>query len=1462
MWIGDGAFYGCEGLASVTIPNSITKISRNLFCYCTGLISVTIPDSVTDIEQAAFYGCTGLTTLTLGNSLTNIGESAFRNCYTLAGITIPNSVTSIKEGAFERCWSMTFVEIPDSVTDIGNHAFDNCEKLTSVTIPGSVNRIGNRAFASCTSLQSLSFQDGIKVIGMSAFSACERLTTVAFPDSLRTIGKDAFAGCTELLSITLPDNLTSIGENAFYNTAWYNNNAFAISNNWIIGSVQEPVYLGDYCYCYNGSISHIVLKEGTKGICDKAFADNKSLTNITIPDSVKWIGNDVFFNCTSLVDITFSEGLTSIGACAFSGCTGIVDITLPDCVTSLDGSAFSNCTGLVHISLPDSLASMGKYVFSRCTSLVEITIPNKITVIEEEAFSYCTSLVNVTIGDSVLTIGKNAFAGCTSLEGLFLPDGITTIANYAFSDCTNLVSIILPGNLTSIESYVFFRCISLMNVMIPDSVTEIEGDAFSGCKSLDRITIPDSIKQIGYGAFNNCENLEDVFYLGTEKQFMQIKNNMPKAEMHYITKDDIQLAYCTGNTQATFYLDGKEYEFPFPFNIATNAYAGKDVKYILDEEEKLTYLVGVYRFTAVFEDFDYQKKSFKADGVYYGVSDHCLQSEALAGFNASLDMRFGEIIYISTYQIEENDKTRNMLFSIAYENSVQGIYRGMEIKNGKKYIKIEADGSLVSYPCMDITDADERYIDSTVICSIVNGRFSSLKPVVQNKLSKNNVLRKYLDDYKKASDQMLSSISDSIGSKIGVDLDDPGSEITVESLSKQMQESDRSKKTAYISLNNCEDEKAIAAAYKALAEVYIDSIRGGSFDFSEIKWKDLEKKTGEISIGIQMVNAIYHSMKGSGIYNRNIDSYTVTIDVTAMATAYFGKITLTKGDDTFSGQVNSSVESTKAVMQDYYEKLGDVFQDEVAYIASSFVYEFCKETGIYHHAKEKIKTTINERYKKIIDTFSDKQAAKFKKIVTSDLKDLLVEVIEGISFTSDLLKKLNSTNTITPATVESIRKDLIELAFDEKDIGKAATKNAKKTLKKEQQRLINALNDYLAGKEVRYESIEDEIGTIDKIKDWFKEVIQCPVDIEVYNENDQLIGYVDSTESRGEYLWCNDSIELYVKGSSKIICFPADKTITIKTIATDNGTMNISLVHMNGSKEIGRLNFYQVSLVKGQDYTQTCKTGKTLAQEMNTIILKGNDTEIKPDEYFAGENVTGISVSTTTTPGGFAVGDGKYKKGDYVYLLAVPDEGYDFIGWYEKDSFVTGKSTYRFTALKDVDLIATFEKSHVHIYEEQITQPFCGNSGMITYTCSCGDSYTEEIPATGEHTYGEWTVTKSATTEAEGEETRECAVCGNKETRPIPKIEPRPATPTDSDRPGPATSTDPDQPTYTLGDVDGDNEITSGDARLALRASVKLEKYEPGSAPFLAADADNNGTIESSDARTILRVSVKLDNFA
>ena len=163
---------------------------------------------------------------------------------------------------------------------------------------------------------------------------------------------------------------------------------------------------------------------------------------------------------------------------------------------------------------------------------------------------------------------------------------------------------------------------------------------------------------------------------------------------------------------------------------------------------------------------------------------------------------------------------------------------------------------------------------------------------------------------------------------------------------------------------------------------------------------------------------------------------------------------------------------------------------------------------------------------------------------------------------------------------------------------------------------------------------------------------------------------------------------------------------------------------------------------------------------------------------------------------------------------------------------------------------------HTHeLTKTEAVAPTCTEAGHSAYyTCeSCGRQFADEagaleitmipsLPAKG-HSFGDWTVTKPATAEEEGVETRVCAVCGAAEDRAIPRLEDE----TKEHRPG---------------DVDGDGEITSADARLALRASVKLEHYEEGSAPFIAADANRDGAIGSDDARLILRAAVKLEDPA
>ena len=111
-----------------------TSIREYAFYNCDFLTSVTIPDSVTSIGDYAFYSCSILTSVIIGNGVTSIGEWAFKSCSGLTSVTIPDSVTVIGDCAFEYCRGLTSVIIGNGVTSIGSWAFDSCSGLKSITM--------------------------------------------------------------------------------------------------------------------------------------------------------------------------------------------------------------------------------------------------------------------------------------------------------------------------------------------------------------------------------------------------------------------------------------------------------------------------------------------------------------------------------------------------------------------------------------------------------------------------------------------------------------------------------------------------------------------------------------------------------------------------------------------------------------------------------------------------------------------------------------------------------------------------------------------------------------------------------------------------------------------------------------------------------------------------------------------------------------------------------------------------------------------------------------------------------------------------------------------------------------------------------------------------------------------------------------------------------------------------------
>ncbi len=135
--IGDYAFFNCDNLQSVTIPDSVTTIGEYVFEHSSNLQSVIIGDSVTGIGFAAFYDCTSLQNVTIGDSVIIIGDYAFSFCRRLTCITLPDSVTTIAWRAFRYCENLQSITIPDSVTTIDEEAFADCTNLSNVIYSGT-----------------------------------------------------------------------------------------------------------------------------------------------------------------------------------------------------------------------------------------------------------------------------------------------------------------------------------------------------------------------------------------------------------------------------------------------------------------------------------------------------------------------------------------------------------------------------------------------------------------------------------------------------------------------------------------------------------------------------------------------------------------------------------------------------------------------------------------------------------------------------------------------------------------------------------------------------------------------------------------------------------------------------------------------------------------------------------------------------------------------------------------------------------------------------------------------------------------------------------------------------------------------------------------------------------------------------------------------------------------------------
>ena len=178
--IGDHAFYYCLKLKSVTIPQSVTSIGDHAFGECVSLKTLSfgensfgenIETNIKTIGNYAFFHCNDLESVTIPQSVTSIGREAFRFCNNMKSLAINGAIESMGTGAFAGCISLEKISLGENIKTIGYSAFASCTSinLTNVTIPENVTTIRPGTFDYCTHLEYImlpagltSFQDSLK----------------------------------------------------------------------------------------------------------------------------------------------------------------------------------------------------------------------------------------------------------------------------------------------------------------------------------------------------------------------------------------------------------------------------------------------------------------------------------------------------------------------------------------------------------------------------------------------------------------------------------------------------------------------------------------------------------------------------------------------------------------------------------------------------------------------------------------------------------------------------------------------------------------------------------------------------------------------------------------------------------------------------------------------------------------------------------------------------------------------------------------------------------------------------------------------------------------------------------------------------------------------------------------------------------------------------------------------------
>ena len=132
--IENKAFYECQKMTSVMIPDGLNQIHQGAFNNCPNLAAVAIPSSVQNISEQAFISCRSLLNVVINSNWIAQKKFIYRMFgYQVQKFTFAETIERLGDSAFEQCGTMTTLVMKSTgVLYLGNSSLSQCSSLKHI----------------------------------------------------------------------------------------------------------------------------------------------------------------------------------------------------------------------------------------------------------------------------------------------------------------------------------------------------------------------------------------------------------------------------------------------------------------------------------------------------------------------------------------------------------------------------------------------------------------------------------------------------------------------------------------------------------------------------------------------------------------------------------------------------------------------------------------------------------------------------------------------------------------------------------------------------------------------------------------------------------------------------------------------------------------------------------------------------------------------------------------------------------------------------------------------------------------------------------------------------------------------------------------------------------------------------------------------------------------------------------